>query len=148
VKYAKYGTMVLMLALLVGFSTPRATAQEAFTGTFTLQSEVYWGTTLLPPGTYTIAMGLDPSQTVRVLRITGDGIRAFLLTGPGTHEDVSAHSQLRLENLNGVYVVRHLDAGIVGQSYVFPVSKNVRMKVERASAPSQMSVPIAAGGSY
>lgn len=140
--------MVLMLAFVVAFSTPRATAQEAFQGTFNLQTEAYWGTTLLPPGSYSIAMGLDPTQRVRVIRLMGDGVRTFLLTGPGIPERISEHSALRLENLNGVYVVRHLDAGILGQSYVFPVSKNVHMKVERARAPSQVTVPVAAGGSY
>jgi hypothetical protein len=147
VKYAKYGTMVLMLAFLVGFSTPRAAAQETFKGTFNLPAETYWGTTLLPPGPYKITMSLDPMQRVHIVRLEGDGLRAFFLTGPATPDRISHRSTLRLENRNGVYVVRHLDAGIVGQSYVFPVSKNVRMKVEHASAPSRVAVPVTAGGS-
>jgi hypothetical protein len=149
VKYAKYGTMVLMLAFLVGFSTPRAMAQEAFKGTFDLQSETYWGPTLLAPGHYTITMGQDPTQRVRLVRLEGDGVRAYILAGPATPEETSAKSKLRLENIHGAYVVRHLDDGIYGQSYVFPVSKNVRMKVERANAtsPSQVTVPVSAGGS-
>ena len=147
-KYAKYGTMVLMLAFLVGFSTPRAAAQEAFKGTFNLTADTYWGKTLLPPGPYKITMRLDATERVRVVRLEGDGLRAFFLTGPPTLERISDRSTLRIENHNGVYVVRHLDAGILGQSYVFPISKNVRMKVEHASAPSQVTVTVAAGGSY
>lgn len=146
-KYAKYGTMVLMLAFFVGFSTQPAAAQEAFKGTFTLPEAAYWGTTLLPPGPYTVTMSHDPTNRIPLVRIEGDGLRAFILTGPGTPERTSDRSTLRLENYNGVYVVRHLDDGIFGQSYVFPVSKNLRMKVERASTPSQVTVPIAAGGS-
>ena len=140
-----------MLAFLVGFSTPRAMAQqEAFRGNFNLQTETYWGPTLLAPGHYTITMGQDPTERVRLVRLEGEGIRAFILAGPATPEQISARSDLRLENINGIYVVRHLDDGIFGQSYVFPVSKNVRMKVERANAtsPTQVTVPVAAGGSY
>lgn len=149
-KYAKYGTMVLMLAFLVGFSTQQAAAQEAFKGNFNLQAETYWGPTLLAPGHYTITMNVDPTQHVRLVRLEGEGVRTFILAGPSTPDRISDRSLLRLENIHGVYVVRHLDDGIFGQSYVFPVSKNVRMKVERANAtaPTQVTVPVAAGGSY
>jgi hypothetical protein len=147
-RYAKYGAMVLMLAFVTGITTPRAAAQEAFRGTFHLTAETYWGKTLLPPGPYTVTMSLDPAQRIRMVRLEGDGLRAFFLTGPPTLDRISHRSTLRLENINGVYVVRHLDAGMLGQSYVFPVSKNVRIKGERASAPSQVAVPISAGGSY
>jgi hypothetical protein len=148
VKYAKYGTMVLMLAFVVGLTTPRATAQEAFKGSFNLPAAAYWGTTLLAPGHYTIHMSLDPTQRVRVVRLEGDDVRIYILTGPPNPERVSDRSALRLDNINGVYVVRHLDAGILGQSYAFAVSKKVHMKVESASAASEVSVPVAAGGSY
>jgi hypothetical protein len=140
--------MVLMLAFLVGFSTPRATAQDAFQGSFNLTTEAYWGRTLLAPGHYTIYISLDPAQRARLIRVTGEGIRTAILTGPATPDRISVRSMLRLENINGVYVVRHLDDGVFGQSYVFPVYKNVRMNVQRASAPSQVTVPVAAGGSY
>jgi hypothetical protein len=117
VKYAKYGTMVLMLAIFVGFSTTPAAAQQAFKGSFDLPGETYWGSTL------------------------------FLLSGPPTPDRVSNRNTLRLENINGAYVVRHLDAGILGQSYVFPVAKNVRMQVQRASTSAQVVVPVSTGGS-
>lgn len=146
-KYAKYGTMVLMLAFLVGFSTTPAMAQQAYKGSFNLPAEAYWGTTLLAPGHYTIRMSLDPTQQVRLVRLEGDDLRIYILAGPPILEQISDRSTLRLENINGVYVVRHLDAGILGQSYVFPISKKVQMNVQRASAPSQMSVPVTAGGS-
>jgi hypothetical protein len=149
VKYAKYGTMVLMLALLVGFSTPQAAAQQAFTGSFDLPAEAYWGSTLLAPGHYTFRLSLGPGQQVHAVGIQGDDRRVYLLTGPATPDRVSDRNVLRLENINGVNVVRHLDAGLLGQSYVFAVSKNVRMNVQSASTPShEVVVPIAAGGSF
>jgi hypothetical protein len=148
VKYAKYGTMVLMLAFLVGFSTTPAAAQQAFKGNFDLAAETYWGSTLLAPGHYTINMSLDPTQQVHLVRLEGDDRRVFILTGSPTPDRVSDRNELRLENINGVYVVRHLDAGLLGRSYVFPVAKKVRMQVQRASTSSQtVVVPVAAGGS-
>ena len=146
-KYAKYGTMVLMLALFVGFSTPQAAAQTAYVGNFDLPAETYWGSTLLAPGHYTIRISLDPAQQVRVIRLQGDDRRVFLLSGPPTPDRVSDRNDLRLENINGVNVVRHLDAGLLGQTYVFPVAKNVRMQVQRASTSSQVVIPVTAGGS-
>jgi len=148
VKYAKYGTIVLMLALVISAGAPRAAAQNVFKGTFNLPTEAYWGPTLLQPGQYSIAMSLDQTQTVRIIRLTGDGVQASILTGTGIPEKVSEHSALRLESVNGVNVVRRLDAGLVGQSYGFAVAKNVRMKVERASAPSPMTVPVSTSGAY
>ena len=150
-KYAKYGTMVLMLALFVGFSTPQAAAQQAYTGSFDLPAETYWGSTLLAPGHYTIRLSLDPAQQIHVLSLQGDDRRAYILSGPPTLEQVSDRNELRLENINGVNVVRHLDAGLLGQSYVFPVAKNVRAQVHRASTstPTQTAVvQVAAGASY
>ena len=149
-KFAKYGTMVLMLAFLVGFSTPRAMAQDAFKGAFNLSTEAYWGRTLLAPGHYTVNVTTDPTQTVHYFRLTGDGIQVNFVTGPATPDRISDRSTLRLENINGVYVVRHLDDGVFGQSYVFPVYKSARMNVQRASTgtPSQVTVPVTAGGSY
>jgi hypothetical protein len=147
VKYAKYGTMVLMLAIFVGFSTTPAAAQQAFKGSFDLPGETYWGSTLLAPGHYSINMSLDPTTQVRVVRLQGDDRRVFLLSGPPTPDRVSNRNTLRLENINGAYVVRHLDAGILGQSYVFPVAKNVRMQVQRASTSAQVVVPVSTGGS-
>ena len=146
-KYAKYGTMVLMLAIFVGFSTTPAAAQQAFKGSFDLPAETYWGSTLLAPGHYTINMNLDPTTQVRVVRLQGDDRRVFLLSGPPTPDRVSDRNTLRLENINGVNVVRHLDAGILGQSYVFPVAKNVRMQVQRASTSAQVVIPVNTGGS-
>jgi len=148
-KYAKYGTIVLMLALFVGFSTPQAAAQQAFTGSFDLPAEAYWGSTLLAPGHYTIRVSLDPTKQVHSVGLQGDDRRVFFLSGPPTPDRVSDRNVLRIENINGVNVVRHLDAGLLGQSYVFPVSKNARTNVQRASTSSQtIVVPVAAGGSY
>jgi len=142
-RYAKYGFIVLTLALVIGFSAPRAAAQEQFTGNFTLTTEAYWGGTLLPPGDYSIAVSLDKTM-VHEVRVKGEGIRASILTVPISTEPVSDRNKLELDAINGVYVIRQLDAGLVGQSYRFVVSKNARAHAEQVSAASHVTVPVAA----
>src|SRR5579864_663879 len=143
-KYAKYGFGVLTLALAMGLTTKPAAAQQAFTGHFTLETEAYWGAKLLPPGEYSILANLDPTSLIREVRVTGDGVRASVLTANTLGEPVSDHSKLRIEQINGVNVIRQLDAGLVGQSFRFGVSKNARVNAEQASVSSQkqLTVPV------
>lgn len=143
-KYAKYGFVVLTLALVMGFTTPRAAAQEQFTGNFTLTTEAYWGATLLPPGDYSIAVSLGKASSVHEVRVTGEGVRASILAGPVVDEKISDRNALELQQINGVYVIRQLDAGIAGESYRFLVAKNARAHAEQASTASRMTVPVSA----
>ena len=147
-KYAKYGILVLTLALVMGFSAPSAEAQMAYSGTFTLATEAYWGPNLLQPGEYHIAMSLDPGHGTRSVQLTGQHVNTTLLTDWGVPEGVSQRNSLELQQINGVYVVRKLDAGLVGQSYRFLVSKNARQHAEgiTASAPGTVTVQISSGG--
>jgi hypothetical protein len=144
-KYAKYGTMVLTLALIAGFGTPRAAAQDAFKGTFNLTTEAYWGPTLLPPGEYTITMSLYPTGA-RAVSLVGEDVRASILTDWGIPEHVSHRSALKLQQVNGVYVIRELDAGLVGRSYKFLVSKKARASAEQTNTVSQLAIPVSTSG--
>jgi hypothetical protein len=147
-KYAKHGFLVLTLALVAGFTAPRAAAQQAFTGSFTLDSEAYWGPTLLPAGQYSIIASLDATSAIRVVSVKGEGVRASVLTGNVLAGRVSAQSKLQLQQINGVNVIRELDAGLVGQSFRFTVSKNARGHAEQASAASMKTVPVSTSGAY
>lgn len=147
-KYAKHGFLVLTLAVVAGFTVPRASAQQAFTGKFTLASEAYWGPTLLPAGQYSIIANLDPTTSVRAVSILGESVKATILSGAVLTGAVSAHSKLQLQQINGVNVIRELDAGLVGQSFRFAVSKNARGHAEQASAGSMTTLPVSTSGAY
>lgn len=147
-KYAKYGLAVLTLALVMGFTTPRAAAQEQFNGKFTLTTEAYWGPTLLPPGDYAITVSADMTSGVRPVEVKSESMHASILTGPVNPEPVSEHNAIELEQINGVYVIRQLDAGIVGQSFRFAVSKNARAHAERTSTSAMLTVPVTTSGSH
>lgn len=143
-KYAKYGFFVLTLALLLGFNAQPAAAQQAFTGHFSLPAEAYWGATLLPPGEYSLTANLNLTSTIHEVTVKSEDIRATILTCNMLAEPVSNHSALELEQINGVNVIRQLDAGIVGQSFRFSVAKQARASAERASATPVKSVPVSA----
>jgi hypothetical protein len=147
-KYAKHGFLVLTLALVAGFTAPRAAAQQAYTGTFTLASEAYWGPTLLPAGHYSIIANLDPTSAIHPVNIRGEGVRATVLSGAVMTGNVSTENKLQLQQINGVSVIRELDAGLVGQSFRFTVSKNARGHAEQASASSMTTVPVSTSGAY
>jgi len=142
--YAKYGLLVLTLAAVVGFTAPPAAAQAAFSGHFTLESEAYWGQVHLAPGEYTLLVNLDPTSLVRSVKITGEHVRTTILTGASMSAPASDRSKLELEQINGVNVIRQLDAGLVGQTFRFPVSKNALRNIEQAStsSPKTMTVPV------
>jgi hypothetical protein len=145
-KYAKYGTIVLALALVAGFSTRRAAAQELFKGTFNLTTEAYWGPTLLAPGQYSITMSVNQNQGARAISLVGEDVRASILTDWGNPERVSDRSALKLQQVNGVYVIRELDAGLVGRSYKFLVSKKARASAEQAGTMSHLTIPVSTSG--
>ena len=147
-KYAKHGFLVLTLALVAGFTVPRAAAQQAFTGNFTLDSEAYWGSTLLPPGQYSIIANIDALSAIHQVRIKGEGLQAAVLSGVVLAVPVSTQSKLQLQQINGVNVIRELDAGLVGQSLRFAVSRTARGHAEQASAASMKTVPVSTSSAY
>jgi hypothetical protein len=145
VKSVKHVIMGLMLvALAIGVTAPQAAAQVGLKGTFSLPVEVYWGPAVLPAGQYTISMNLDASTGARLVFLDGEGVHTMILAGLDNPEEVSGRSTLQLEETNGVYVVRRLNAGVVGHSYDFLASKAARMKTERAGSSTPLTVPISA----
>jgi len=146
VKNIKRVIMVLMfVALAIGVTAPPAAAQAGWKGTFNLPVDAYWGPAVLPAGQYTISMNTNASTSTRLVFLNGEA-QAMILAGAATPEQVSSHSALQLEETNGVYVVRRLDAGMLGQSYAFSISKAARMKTERAGSSTPLSIPVSASG--
>jgi hypothetical protein len=145
VKTAKHVIMVLMLAALaIGATAPQAAAQVGLKGTFSLPVAAYWGSAVLPAGQYKISMNLDASSSTRIVFLEGEGMHAMILAGSAIPGEVRSNSSLQLEETNGVYVVRRLDAGTAGQAFSFLVPKAARMKAERASSSTPITVAVSA----
>lgn len=141
-KYAKYAVIVLALALVMGFTAAPAAAQERFVGSFSLSTPAYFGQTLLQPGDYKILVSIDWRSGAHPVEVRSEGFRTFILTGASMNQPVSDRSFLQVERINGVDVIRGLDAGSAGRSFRFVVAKKVHATSEAASA--KMTIPVTA----
>jgi hypothetical protein len=132
-----------LIGLALGLTTVRANAQSVLKGTFELPAAAYWGNTLLQPGQYTIWMSTEVRDIahVPVIHLSGEGINAtFLAIAKPAQE--SGRNYLDVANIDGTYVIRAFDAGSIGESFAFGVTKNVKSKALRASAEPAMAVPV------
>ncbi|MFN7993991.1 MAG: hypothetical protein U0Q18_10335 [Bryobacteraceae bacterium] len=132
---------VVLSVVAAGVST--ASAATLFKGKFELPAPAYWGSKLLQPGNYTISMDTDSPRTSFIM-VRGEGITKALVSSPVSNVQESAHSRLVLENVNGNYVIRELDAGVLGKSFRFAVARQARGHAEAASNAMPLSVPVAA----
>ena len=133
--------LTLALVALLGLTAAGASAQTITKGTFTLPAQAYWNDILLQPGEYTLSLdrGISGAELVS---IRGEGFAAMLLAPAGTDES-SGHSCLRLDAVNGTYVIRELDAGRLAGSFKFGVSKKASNRTLRGSATQPVTVPVA-----
>ena len=74
--------------------------------------------------------------------LRGDGVAAIFVAPAGS-EEISGHSRLKVDDVNGTYVIRELDAGQLAGSFKFGVSKTVRNLTLRGGARQPVTVPVA-----
>ncbi len=133
------------LALLAGTLTFGASQVNAaaYKGTFDLPVEAYWGSALLSPGEYTVVVEQGAATPIVSVR---EGTRqvAAVLTGPYVAEKESERGKLILVQINGAYVVKTFDAGLIGKSFSFATPKAVRNRQLESKGPSQITVVAAA----
>jgi hypothetical protein len=140
----KHFTIGLALAgLALGLTTVQANAQSVLKGTFELPAAAYWGDTLLQPGQYTMLMNTEVQDIAHVptIRVSGEGINATFLAVARPDKE-SGRNFLSVVNIDGTYVIRAFDAGLLGKSFGFAVTKSVKGKALRASAEPAMAVPV------
>jgi|SRR5580658_243505 hypothetical protein len=134
-----------LTGLAVGLTTVQANAQPVLKGTFELPTAAYFGNTLLQPGQYTIWMSTEVRDIARVptIHLSGEGVNATFLA-IAKPERESGRNYLEVANIDGTYVIRAFDAGMIGESFAFGVTKNVKNKALRASAEPAIAVPVSA----
>ena len=135
-----------LVGLALGLTTVQANAQPVLKGTFELPAAAYWGNTLLQPGQYTIWMSTEMRDMAHVpaIHLSGEGVNLTFLAIPKPDKG-SGRNYLNVANIDGTYVIRAFDAGSLGESFAFGVTKNVRNKALRASAELPgIAVPVAA----
>ena len=139
-------TSLALVGLALGLTTVRANAQPILKGAFELPAAAYWGDTLLQPGQYTIWLSTEARDVSRVpvIHLSGEGIHATFLAIARPAQE-SGRNYLDVANIGGTYVIRAFDAGSLGESFSFGVTRNVKNKALRASAePAAIAVPVAA----
>jgi hypothetical protein len=134
-----------LVALALGLTTVRANAEPVLKGTFDLPTAAYWGNTLLQPGQYTIWMSTEVRDLAHApaIHISGEGVNVTFLAVARPAQE-SGRNFLDVANIDGTYVVRAFDAGAIGESFAFSVTKSVKNKALRASAEPAIAVPVLA----
>lgn len=115
----------MLAALVLGLSAMPAAADEIYRGTFDLPTAAYWGGALLQPGQYTVSVDLNIANPP-AFYLRGEGVSRTFFTASATPGPAAHDSRLRLENINGAYFVRELDAGILGKAFVFAAPKGLQ----------------------
>ncbi len=138
-------TGLALVGIALGLTAVQANAQPVLKGTFELPAAAYFGDKLLQPGQYTIWMSTEARDTshVPVIHVSGEGVSAtFLAIAKPSRE--SGRNYLDVASVDGTYVIRAFDAGMLGESFAFGVTKNVKNKALRASLEPAMAVPVSA----
>ncbi len=137
-------TIGLALAgLALGLTTIPASAESVLKGHFELPAPAYWGNTLLQPGQYNIWMSTEFAQgsPMHVIHLDGEGVRAAFMA-VARPERESGRNFLDVETIDGTYVVRAFDAGSLGESFAFGVTRSVKNKALRASTEPAIAIPV------
>lgn len=118
---------VALCTLALCFSAGLGKAQS-YQGKFTLPFEARWGSAVLPAGDYTFTV---PSATRApfFLYLRGGGKTAIIHALVADPQEVSDHSRLTVVNTGGSQVIRTLEAGEVGLTFVYAVPKAARRQL-------------------
>ena len=139
-------TFALTLALGTVFAVTATSARagSGTNGTFTLPEQAYWNDVLLPAGNYSISVESTISG-VSTVCVRGEGVTATFIAPAGA-EPYAGRSDLLLDQTNGTYIVREFNAGVMGRSFHFGVSKALRNQMLRGEAqPVRLPVSAATG---
>ena len=138
-----------LVGLALGLTTVPASAEQVLKGSFELPEAAYWGDTLLQPGQYTIWMSTEVRdlQHAPAIHLSGEGVDVTFLTIARPAKE-TGRNYLDIANVDGAYVIRAFDAGSIGESFAFGVTKNVKNKALRASAEPAMAVPVTSGAGF
>jgi len=118
---------LLALAIVLVASAVPANAQQLYRATFTLPFEAQWGSTVIEPGQYTIAV--EEALGQKLIRVSGDGEQLAIFAGISSSEPYGDNGKLVFVNVDGLYTLKAFSAAAIGKAFVFPVHKS---KGERA----------------
>ena len=134
---------LLALALLAVSLAPTSASAQSYKGYFTLPVECRWGTTILPPGTYSVT--LDSLAFPSMAKIQGEGGHFFVMPTGVDAGEPSDQSTLVIARSGGKARVRTLSLGASGVIFWYAPPKREREVV--AQVPELIErLPITRGG--
>lgn len=141
--FGKLSFVFALLAVGLGVSTSRASAQSMAAGTFTLPVEAHWGQVALPAGDYTFAIeqrGTGPLVTVR--QVGGKSVGMFLSQSVSQIAE-SRSDSLTLTRVGDEMFVSSFQLGLVGLSLQYTMPRTVEL-ASAEKLPAQQSAMLAA----
>jgi hypothetical protein len=135
---------VVLFSIVVGGVVGIAQAQlgiPTFTGKFTLTTQVLWGKTLLPRGSYTIAIESSTIPTIALIRDGSGRPVAHFMSGIKDGK-ISAKNALLIREKNGQLRVYALARASLGEVLVYDRAL-AREAVMEARAPQTVPVTLA-----
>jgi hypothetical protein len=127
--------------LALGAAVSQANARQLYRGTVSLPHETSWGGAVLQPGPHIIQIE-DGFDGIPVIHVFGQGEQLRIRGSAFDLEPLSSHGSLTLVNVGGTSAVKRFDAGVIGKSFDFNVSKVKRSKMERAGAEPGTTVSV------
>ena len=115
--------------------------QGAEHGSFHLDTPVRWGQVVLQPGDYKLVVPVA-SLAETELQVTGNGGSVFELPLIAESLPYSDSNYLKLENINGEYVVTGFISGVIGHSYTFGVPKKIRRTIASQRHDDSINVAV------
>ena len=112
-----------------------ASAQNAFRGTFTLPSDVQWGSAKLPAGDYNISMKSAGVPALIVLEGPNGG--TYVVTSSTSKSDVEAPSCLRIEQRGDTQFVREIYLAPLQLRLHYFVPKQTKDELAKGPASTQ-----------
>ena len=140
-KNDKRRTAALVIILMVGGIAQAQTDLPAFTGKFTLTTQVHWDKTILQPGDYTITLGSSSMPSFALVADSkGRPVARFVSRVDGG--DARVHNALLIGEQNGQLRVYSLALGSLGRVLIYDPAL-AREAVLEARAPRTVPVMLA-----
>jgi len=134
---------LIVLALLATSLVPMAASAQVFKASFTLPVESRWGTTILPPGPYTVT--LDSQGFPNIAKVQGESFSILVMPSVVDENHAYGPSKVLIARSGGRARIRAVCFGNLGTTYWYPQPKSEKLVL--AQAPELMEgLPLAMGG--
>ena len=132
----KLPNQIALMALVLCATAVLGKSQDAYQGKFTLPFEAHWAGATLPAGEYTISMP-DAEISPYWLYVRGQGQVAIIMATATDTKAVSKQSQLAVVNTGGREAITSLEAGQLGMTFDYAVSKSKSAKSNETKTETQ-----------